>query len=792
MSKNNKIIQSSLVSGVLSEDAIGRLDYPKYYNGCAEATNMFVQPVGGMDKRAGFEQLATLPSDYRMFEFLFNTNDKYVVLIGEMSIKIWDIMNPTANTFIDVTNLAQLYTLQQAKELDFVQSGDTMILTHGDIQPQKLVRYRYDSGVIEWKLEVITLTNIPQFNWDTNKHDAGASRVLKSKAGNNDILNLRDDILDAISLGEGVTPRVPSKDIDVSVTTVGGTTTTTTNIKERGEFRYPSGYDLSHDPEPTDTGTRWGTRLTIIEEGGSVSNSSSMVWDELLSDTIQKAIRSRITMKSTDYSSLSAEQLTLLIGSDFTPEINAEITKVLGTWDAPTKNIHDVWGIDSNGINHGYPKYCTFYQNRLFFAGSPAKPLTVWGSVLNDYFNFDISEADADYAIADTINSNTLNHITGIYPSNVLQLYTSGSEYTNASAPITPTDSAWTFQTGMGSKANVALDSLDGTTIFIDRSGAIRDFVYNFQSDNYISKNLALLARQIIKTPDQLVIIRSSQIDLSKLVYFRNSDGSLAVLNIDKNESILAWTDWNTNGEIVEIVGVDQSLFVLVKKNGVYSFETLNRREYTYNTVYNQDNSVYLDSYTERIGIVADPLCANTVGGDKGTDFAMNGRWGTACSMFVNPALIHDTDITGLEFYEGTDVTVMLDKFHMGTYKVTAGKITVPRTFIKAQIGYPFTGRIKTLPLSSSTYGGQMDYNRIVKIVANFNRSTAVTIDNQYITDRDFGTYTFGSAPKELSGIREVYTLGWDRFIQFEVKSEYPYRMNLLSFTSYLDSNSAV
>ena len=911
MSKNNKIIQSSLVSGILSEEAIGRLDYPKYYNGVAEANNMVVQTTGGMNKRAGFQHLASLQSEYRMFEFLFNTEDKYVVLIGEKSIKIWDIMNPTSKTFIDVENLGYLYTKTEAFELDFVQSADTMILTHGKYAPQKLVRYRHTDGSNTWKLEKIELKNIPQFNWDTNKHDAGASRVKKSKENADGILNLRDDILDAIKLGESVTPRIPHKLVDVGEVTTSLGTTTTTNTTERGLFTYPDGellktvgednfyarvmplstykvysssypdtmmvgyqYDktrvefqviptifngaivgvtvdiinlssgndlIINNQEMTqnynvyipwngggatpDSGdqyitlngqligvlgiysteavifkerddgivfllytgeSRWGTKITIEEAGATVSKSHTVAWDELLSETIQTTIRNRITLKDTDYDNLDSDQLKILLGDDFTDEINQEINKVLGTWDKPLENIHDVWSNE-----RGYPKYCTFYQNRLFFAGTPSKPLSVWGSVLNDYFNFDISESDADYAIADTINSNTLNHITGIYPSNVLQIYTSGSEYTNSTVPITPTTSAWTFQTGMGSHDNVSKDSLDGSTIFIDRSGAIRNFIYNYDSNSYLSKDLGLLAKQIIDDPQELVIIRSSQIDLSKLVYFRNKNGTLAVLNIDRNEQILSWTNWETNGEIVSIVGVDQSLFALVKKNGLYSFEVLNRREYSYNAKYNPNNDVFLDSYIERLGEDGNQGCADSLGGASGFDFNLDGTLGS-CPAFVYENYQQSTIIDGLDFYNGTDVTVMLDKFYMGEYSVTNGSITVPRTFGIAQIGYKYEGTIKTLPLSSAQYGGQLDYNRVVKIVANFNKSSGITIDDQFISERDFDTYVFGSAPKEISGIREIYTLGWDRMIQFTIKSEYPYRMNLLSFTSYLDSNSAL
>lgn len=813
MSKNQNIVQTSMVSGILSKDSIGRTDIGKYHNGVAEATNMTVEPLGGLKKRVGFEFLGEPGGDYRMIDFMFSTDDKYVILVGEGPIKIWDIKASAFVPETDITATVAWFTLDQAKELDFVQSADTVIFTHESIHPRKLVRDRsLGDDNIKWVLSEITLSNIPQYNWnpEVNAHDSDASREKKAETeGENDILNLRDEIIDAISVGEGIQPRIYGIETEknsISTGTSGDSThntLTTETVTKRSIFSsVTTGTGSDKIVTITDyefltapTYANWGTRVTITttNTGADFQKddyvSDTVIYDKTLEEIINDAVRSRISLKSSSNNYLTETQLQFLVAADgkaYTDEVYEALAKVIGSYDIDPL-VANVWN-DTNG----YPRYCTFYQNRLFFAGSPDKPMSIWGSVLNDFFNFDISESDADYAIADTLNTNTLNHITGLFPSKVLQIYTSGAEFINTSEPMTPTDSNWVFQTGMGTTSNVKLDSLDGSTIFVDRSGAIREFVYNFDQDNYIAKNIALLASQVIKNPSQVVIIRSSQIDLAKLVYFLNDDGTLAVLNIDNNEKILAWTEWETEGKIVQIAGVDQSLFVLVLRNGIYSLEILGRKEFATSNAYNSAADVFLDASLVVKGTEYNDACEYSVGGGSGEDFLMDGIWGTFCPMFQGVFPTNPTEIAVGSRFDGTFVTVLLDEFYHGSFLVENGIITVGRTFGYAKIGYLYKGTVKTLPLSNPQYPNQLEYKRIIKILVNLFESSGVELDGQYVTDRNFDEYKLDSTPELISGIREVFVLGWDKLKDFTIESNYPYNFHVLSFTSVIDSNGVV
>ena len=170
----------------------------------------------------------------------------------------------------------------------------------------------------------------------------------------------------------------------------------------------------------------------------------------------------------------------------------------------------------------------------------------------------------------------------------------------------------------------------------------------------------------------------------------------------------------------------------------------------------------------------------------------MDGVWGTDCSMFFDTTEREDTIIPINERFNGTTITVLLDEFYHGEFLVENGQIEVNRRYIKAIVGYPYNGYIKTLPLSHPDYPNQLNYKRVVKILVNLHESSGVEIDDKYVTDRNFNEYRLGEKPKLISGVREVYTLGWGKLVSYNIDSRYPYKFHILTFTTVMDVNGLV
>ncbi len=179
-------------------------------------------------------------------------------------------------------------------------------------------------------------------------------------------------------------------------------------------------------------------------------------------------------------------------GSDTAWGLSAITLTNIPTFDFGT-GLEAVWS-----VTRGYPRTATFHQGRLWFGGSRDKINSLWGSVVNDFFNFDIGTSQPDELVFDTLDTDQFNAINGIFSGRNLQVFTSGGEFYNSSKLITPEDSTWSRQTSYGAIKEKPI-SVDGATLFVDSSArTIRQFMWSFNEDSYISLNASLISSHIL------------------------------------------------------------------------------------------------------------------------------------------------------------------------------------------------------------------------------------------------------------------------------------------------------
>lgn len=82
-------IMSSFSGGELTPRLFGRTDIRKYYSGCRELENMFVHPLGPVEKRPGTYYIATAAGEGRLIGFQHSTEDAYVLEFTEKSIRFF-------------------------------------------------------------------------------------------------------------------------------------------------------------------------------------------------------------------------------------------------------------------------------------------------------------------------------------------------------------------------------------------------------------------------------------------------------------------------------------------------------------------------------------------------------------------------------------------------------------------------------------------------------------------------------------------------------------------------------
>lgn len=126
--------KTSFTAGEVSTELAGRGDLTAYDNGAGKLRNIVVMPTGGVMRRAGLRYVDTAPGEGRLVAFEFNTEQVYLMVFRDLAIDIYE-NGVKAETIADTP-----WTLAQVKSINWVQSADTLLVVHPDVEPQKITR----------------------------------------------------------------------------------------------------------------------------------------------------------------------------------------------------------------------------------------------------------------------------------------------------------------------------------------------------------------------------------------------------------------------------------------------------------------------------------------------------------------------------------------------------------------------------------------------------------------------------------------------------------------------------
>ena len=383
----------------------------------------------------------------------------------------------------------------------------------------------------------------------------------------------------------------------------------------------------------------------------------------------------------------------------------------------------DVWS-----ANRGYPKTACFYEGRLVLGGTKSKPQSLIFSKSGSFFDFDIDDGDDDEAIFVTISSRKLNDIVDVFPGRNLQVFTSGAEFAVTSKPVTPSSASVAPQTSNGA-SNIEVQEVDGSTIFVDRNGkSLRDFVFSFNEDAYVTQDLSVLASHLIAQPIDMALLTGTQSDDANWLFFVNADGNGTILNTLRAQDITGFTRWENDGDIKGVCVVDEDLYLITQRtiNGAV-VKFLERWDFTYK----------MDASTKFT-----PSASQTV-------------------------------LTGLDNLEGQTVQIVADAVVLQPRAVSSGSITLEATetgYTNVEVGLNFAIELKPMPVNTNVGSGQnqMRVKRIVRINARVYETSGVYVDGNAVPIRAFGAAPdtpLDNPPDQLTGIIEdIYDInGWTR-----------------------------
>ena len=279
-------IQTNFSSGELDPLLRARVELEQYKNGAETLTNVLVQPQGGVRRRGGLKHLMEIPSaaspqnGTRSVAFEFSVDDSYMLIFVNQRMYVFKDrtlitnINGSGNPYLAVTAV----TSSILSTMCWTQSADTLIITHKDINPIKIVRGGTDAT---WTVSNISFIGIPKYAF-TIAYSNPAGTLTPSATSGAITLTASSAVFSAGSVGQYVnaTPQGRARIVAFTSTTVVSAVTEipffSTAAIANASWEYESGY------EDVWSSTKGWPRTCTFHEGrlyfGGSKSRPSTVW----------------------------------------------------------------------------------------------------------------------------------------------------------------------------------------------------------------------------------------------------------------------------------------------------------------------------------------------------------------------------------------------------------------------------------------------------------------------------------------------------------------------------------
>jgi len=704
-----KTFQTNFNNGQVDANVFGRTEAAQYASAAAEMTNCICMPQGGARKRGGFAHVDLVVSTgantvVRTELFDFGTpsliNQSYVIVFYAGAIKVYDAVNRDLEA-----TLSTNYTQEEIYEIDFAQSSDVMILVHPNHKPMNLQRV----GDGEWILNSLLFDNIPQHSFP----------IFASAE------NLQDQQSISFSgLSNG----------DCFELNYNGSTATLCYAVDQTDENTQDASSMATDVQ---------SQLRTMAGSTDVTCEAKYIVTTVNGEQHDKIPVPPVT--TTTFSHLHINFIGTLIGNSM--QITSSTAEVIITYSGgggvTNPPDEDVWS-----IARGWPATVTFFENRLWFGGSLSRPSTVWASRTGLFFDFSVEGTTpvADDYIDITMDTDQVNKINALYADRNLLIFTNGAEFYVNSTPATPETISIKSTSRVGA-ARAKPVKYDNVTMYITNQGStIRDFVFDFGTDGYISNSMTKLASGIIKNPRQVVVQKNNESDEADYMFIRNDDGTAAVFSGDRNNGVAAWSKLEFSGTLASLTITKQGIVW-----GVFN-RVVDGVIGTYIEV--QQDGLFLDS--------------------------SNTQTATLDGSLINLHHLKDETITAI-----TEGGIVLGKdFVVDSLGVVDFGIENAEKLIT--VGLPYEFKVKTLPISLEGNQGNIkfDRKRIIRAFVEVLDTIGVNIvyngRTRKIKGRQAGL-VLGSSPALINGVQEVFLNGYSRTTQVELTQNEPYEATVLS-----------
>lgn len=356
----------------------------------------------------------------------------------------------------------------------------------------------------------------------------------------------------------------------------------------------------------------------------------------------------------------------------------------------------------------GWPRSGVFHQRRLWMVASASRPLTVWASVPEDFFNFEVADQQPSDAIDNTGQFDPIRYI--VEASTGLHLLTTGGV-----VDISPDRDTGGYQHPLSFKqgdsagaTSMAPVVLAGLVIYEDTIGrGIRQIRFD-EADRLVSDEVSQLAQSLIGGTLRIETVRNDDGDYCYVV--NGNDGSIACLNLDVPQKVLGWSRFVTDGEFLDLAEVGGFMYAVVDRE-------LGRYIEKFDPAYFTDSGVI----------------------QSGSD---------------------ETEWSGLEHLEGETVDVRGNEATLDQATVTGGAITsqaggLDYECFECEVGLPFDVAVQPTPVVATIK------SRLIRATVDVYQSREFSVGGYPVVTRN--ATDLSNPPPLVDGFWKVPLRGWSQ-----------------------------
>ena len=584
------------------------------------------------------------------------------------------------------------YTSAEAFEIHITQSADIMYIAHKDHHPQKLSRF----GDTNWTIEDVPFTGGPFFDENTDATQlvgfartggtarsgyyfpAGATGTLTATAHNP--FNS--------SMINGLWSVNHTRNADNTTSTPDNSTNAAPTL-----IAYPKAVRTKGDYVFNVSTFAAGDIAKLWRKQGNGE------WQEFRTFTAATTFSATEDKDDVFYSFTIAAGDTVIAEFTAKNQLNQGVVKITALTSSTVVTVEvidavlsdnstdnavttSMWAEGAWSDYRGYPRTVVFFEDRLWWASSTNNPDTLWSSKSGDYENMSFTDLGLDdEAITFSINDNEVSQVQWMQARQVMAVGAANKEYrfgaSDPDKPVTPADRKATPQTSEGSHTLQPKILKDSIFFFQSLGSKLGKMKFDAITENFDVEDATMKSYRLFDSvPVDLAVQRVPD----SIIWTVRTDGVMPTLTYEPKEEVLGWARqiFGNSAAVETPTGTVESVAVIHGSS---------------------EDEVW-------VSVLWADLSARHVMRFKPRNFGsdIDDAFYVDSGLTLTPA---GTVVSGLDHLEGETVVVFGDgvvqtettagDFVVGGGAKATGVITVPSGIITAQVGLPYTMKVRTM-----------------------------------------------------------------------------------------------